>query len=71
MCSSDRLYEELVPAFAPALKAAGAETLYLAGSPGDKKETYDAAGVDDYIFMGGEVLGALTAQLVRLGVIAK
>lgn len=71
LCSSDRLYEELVPAFAPALKAAGAETLYLAGSPGDKKETYDAAGVDDYIFMGGEVLGALTAQLVRLGVIAK
>ncbi len=70
LCSSDRLYEELVARFAPALKAAGAETLYLAGAPGDKKALYDAAGVDDYIFMGGEVLGALTAQLVRLGVIA-
>ncbi|HXP95998.1 MAG TPA: methylmalonyl-CoA mutase family protein [Telmatospirillum sp.] len=71
LCSSDALYPELAPVFAPALKAAGAETLYLAGSPGDKKEFYDAAGVDDYIFMGGDVLGTLTAQLIRLGVIAK
>ncbi|MDR3437592.1 methylmalonyl-CoA mutase family protein [Telmatospirillum sp.] len=71
ICSSDALYEEVVPTYAPALKAAGAETLYLAGSPGEKKETYDAAGIDDYIFMGGDVLGKLTAQLIRLGVIAK
>ena len=71
LCSSDALYPELVPTVAPALKAAGAETLYLAGSPGDNKGIYDAAGVDDYIFMGGEVLGTLTAQLIRLGVIAR
>jgi len=71
LCSSDTLYPELAPTFAPALKAAGADTLYLAGAPGDKKEFYDAAGVDDYIFMGGDVLGTLTAQLIRLGVIAK
>ena len=60
-----------MPTVAPALKAAGAETLYLAGSPGDNKGIYDAAGVDDYIFMGGEVLGTLTAQLIRLGVTAR
>lgn len=71
ICSSDGLYEEMVPTYAPALKAAGAETVYLAGAPGDKKEAYDAAGVDDYIFMGADVLGKLTAQLVRLGVIAQ
>ena len=71
LCSADPLYEELVPTFAPALKAAGVETLYLAGSPGEKKAEYDAAGVDDYIFMGGDVLGKLTSQLVRLGVIEK
>ncbi|PKU21357.1 methylmalonyl-CoA mutase family protein [Telmatospirillum siberiense] len=71
LCSSDKLYPELVPAFAPALKAAGAETLYLAGAPGEQKASYDAAGVDDYIFMGGDVLGMLTAQLIRLGVIAR
>jgi methylmalonyl-CoA mutase len=71
ICSSDALYEEMVPTFAPALKAAGVETLYLAGAPGDKKDAYDAAGVNDYIFMGCEVLGKLTAQLVRLGVIEK
>ena len=71
LCSSDPLYEELVSTFAPALKAAGVETLYLAGSPAEKKAEYDAAGVDDYIFMGGDVLGKLTCQLVRLGVIEK
>lgn len=71
ICSSDALYEEMVPVYAPALKAAGAETLYLAGAPGEKKDAYDAAGVDDYIFMGADVLGKLTAQLVRLGVIAQ
>lgn len=71
LCSADPLYEELVSTFAPALKAAGVETLYLAGSPGEKRAEYDAAGVDDYIFMGGDVLGKLTAQLVRLGVIEK
>ncbi|WP_337998236.1 methylmalonyl-CoA mutase family protein [Oleispirillum naphthae] len=71
ICSADALYEEMVPTFAPALKAAGAETLYLAGVPGDKKDAYDAAGIDAYIFMGCEVLGMLTEQLVRLGVIEK
>ncbi len=71
ICSSDALYEEMVPTYAPALKAAGAETLYLAGAPGDKKDAYDAVGIDDYIFMGADVLGKLTAQLVRLGVIAQ
>ena len=71
LCSSDVLYEQLVPLYAPALKAAGVETLYLAGSPGEKKALYDAAGVDDYIFLGGDVLTKLTDQLVRLGVLAK
>jgi methylmalonyl-CoA mutase len=71
LCSSDAMYEELIPVYAPALKAAGVETLYLAGAPGEKKADYDAAGVDDYIFMGGDVLSKLTAQLVRLGVVEK
>jgi methylmalonyl-CoA mutase len=71
LCSADALYEQLVPTFGPALKAAGAETLYLAGAPGDKQEIYDAAGVDAYISLGGEVLGVLTAQLARLGVVAQ
>jgi methylmalonyl-CoA mutase len=71
ICSSDALYEQLVPNYAPALKAAGVETLYLAGAPGEKKADYDAAGVDDYIFLGGDVLSKLTDQLVRLGVLEK
>ncbi len=69
ICTSDKNYVEMVPEYAPALKAAGVETLYLAGHPGENKEAYDAAGIDAYIYMGAEVLGPLTEQLIRLGVI--
>jgi len=68
ICSSDKNYVDMVPEYAPALKAAGVESLYLAGHPGDKKADYDAAGIDGYIYMGAEVLGPLTEQLIRLGV---
>lgn len=68
ICSSDALYEEFVPKVAPALKAAGCEYLFLAGAPGDKKQGYLDAGVDDFIFLGGDVIGTLRATLARLGV---
>ena len=54
---------------AQALKAAGCEYLFLAGTPGDKKETYMSAGIDDFIFMGGDVLQTTRSTLARLGVI--
>ncbi|MBI1208452.1 MAG: methylmalonyl-CoA mutase [Azospirillum sp.] len=69
LCGTDPQYLELVASFAPALKAAGASYLFLAGAPGDNKAAYSAAGVDDYIFMGGDVLGTLRQTLTRLGVI--
>ncbi|KAF0097864.1 MAG: methylmalonyl-CoA mutase [bacterium] len=68
LCSSDALYETYVATVAPVLKAAGCAFLFLAGSPGDKKESYMGAGVDDFIFMGCDVLGTLRATLSRLGV---
>jgi len=71
ICTSDKNYVEMVPEYAPALKAAGVETLYLAGHPGENREAYDAAGIDAYIYMGAEVLGPLTEQLIRLGVLEK
>jgi methylmalonyl-CoA mutase len=43
--------------------------LFLAGNPGDKKETYKAAGIDDFIFVGTDVLATLRMTLVKLGVI--
>ncbi len=69
LCSSDKLYEELAVPFAQAFKAAGCEYLFLAGAPGDKKEAYQAAGIDNFIFMGGDVLGTVGATLGRLGAI--
>lgn len=70
ICSADPIYEEMVPTVAPALKAAGCKYLFLAGSPGDKKDAYMQAGVDDFIMLGGDILETTRSTLVRLGVIA-
>jgi len=69
LCSSDALYEQMAAEIAPALKAAGVEYLYLAGHPGDKKGAYEQAGVDEFIFLGCDVLGTLRQLQQRLGVI--
>jgi methylmalonyl-CoA mutase len=69
LCSSDAVYETLAVPTAQALKAAGCEYLFLAGAPGDKKDGYNAAGIDDFIFMGGDVLQTTRATLARLGAI--
>lgn len=71
ICSSDKLYEEMVAPTAPALKGAGAEKVFLAGHPGDKRQTYTEAGVDDFIFLGCNILDFLRATLTQLGVIAR
>ena len=69
LCSSDALYETMAVPVAGALKRAGCPFLFLAGSPGDKKQTYLDAGIDDFIFLGCNVLDVLKATLVRLGAI--
>ena len=69
LCSADPVYETMVAQVAPALKAAGCSFLFLAGNPGDKKEAYMGAGVDDFIFMGGDLLQTTRSTLARLGVI--
>ncbi len=69
ICSADPLYVEMVPSVAPALKDAGCERLYLAGAPGDNKDAYMQAGVDEFIFMGGNVYTTTRSALALLGVI--
>ncbi len=69
LCSADTVYDELAVPAAQALKSAGCEYLFLAGAPGEKKDEYMAAGIDDFIFMGGDVLDTTTRTLSRLGVI--
>lgn len=69
LCSSDGVYEELAVPTAQALKSAGCSYLFLAGAPGDKKDLYTGAGVDDFIFMGCDLLKTTRSTLARLGVI--
>lgn len=68
ICGSDNQYDEHALAFAQGLKAAGVARLYLAGSPGEKADAYRNAGVDDFVFMGGNVLDVCAAALDTLGV---
>ncbi len=67
ICSSDALYEEHAQAFAAALKSAGVDRVYLAGNPGDRREAESAAGVDEFVHLGVDVLDALTRAHEVLG----
>lgn len=68
LCGGDAQYEEHAEAFARALKDAGVQTLFLAGNPGDKRDAYAAAGVDNFISVGCDVLAILRSTLADLGV---
>ncbi|WP_371539442.1 methylmalonyl-CoA mutase subunit beta [Streptomyces sp. NBC_00466] len=68
ICSSDAVYAEQAPETAGALKAAGARQVFLAGRPGDRRDAYLAAGVDEFVFAGGDVVAVLTSVLDRMGV---
>lgn len=67
ICGTDTGYVASAAAVAKALKDAGAKTVYLAGRSGDLEPALKAAGVDEFIFMGGDVLGALERAHARLG----
>jgi methylmalonyl-CoA mutase len=61
ICSSDALYAEYGEAAAATLKAAGARYVVLAGRPGDRREAYQDAGVDAFVYQGCDAVAALTA----------
>ena len=67
LCSSDRRYGEQAAEMAKALKGAGCSWLALAGAPGDAREAYEAAGIDDFIAMGGDLLASLNEAWAALG----
>jgi methylmalonyl-CoA mutase len=71
ICSSDKLYPDVVPQLAPRLKAAGARTVVLAGNPGTNEAVWRNAGVDRFIFMKCDVLGTLREMLREEGVLAE
>jgi methylmalonyl-CoA mutase len=67
ICSSDELYAESAAETAKALKAKGAKRLYLAGRPGDLEAALKGAGVDDFLYVGGEITGWLKDMLSAYG----
>ena len=69
ICSSDKLYPEVVPALAPKLKAAGARCVVLAGNPAANEAAWRGAGVDRFIFIKCDVLATLRDMLREEGVL--
>jgi methylmalonyl-CoA mutase len=63
ICSSDERYATEAADVAQALKAKGATKVYLAGRPGELEAALTAAGVDDYLFAGGDVIVILDRVL--------
>jgi methylmalonyl-CoA mutase len=65
LCSSDEVYEKSAADAAKALTAAGAKVV-LAGRP-KEQDALKAAGVELFIFAGGDVLGTLKSVHAMLG----
>src|ERR1700752_2645371 len=66
LCSTDKTYATHALAAAGALKAAGARHIYLAGRPGEQEAALRGAGVDDFIFAGGDALAVLCDAYQRM-----
>jgi len=67
LCSSDPVYQREAADAAQALSAAGAAHLYLAGRPGELEAALKAANVQDFIYLGCDVLATLRAAQRQLG----
>jgi len=70
ICSSDKLYPQIVPGAAAALKASGARTVVLAGNPAAQQNAWEQAGVDRFIFIKCDVLATLRELLEDEGVLS-
>jgi methylmalonyl-CoA mutase len=68
LCSSDKVYEKEAVEAALAVKAAGARHIYLAGRPRHQEATLNAAGVQSFIYDGGDALATLTGAYDMLGI---
>lgn len=69
LCSSDKLYAEQAVAAAQVLKDTGATTILLAGRPAkDLEAGFREAGISGFLFMGSDIVAALTDILDGSGV---
>jgi len=66
LCSSDKVYAAEAIDAAQALTSAGAAPIYLAGRPGELEQSLKSAGVQDFIYVGCDVVAALTRAHIFL-----
>jgi methylmalonyl-CoA mutase len=67
LCSSDKVYAAEAVETARALKSAGATHIYLAGRPGELEAALKAAGVQDFVYAGCDVVATLRGAHDSLG----
>ena len=68
LCSSDKVYQAEAVDAAKALAAAGATHIYFAGRPGELEAALKGAGVQDFIYVGCDVLAMLKGAHAKVGV---
>jgi methylmalonyl-CoA mutase len=68
LCSADKTYAEIGEAAAGALKQAGAKQVLLAGRPKEQEAALKSAGVDRFVYAGGDAIGTLKHLHEALGV---
>jgi len=68
LCSSDKVYATEAVDASKALRAAGAQLVYLAGRPGELEDALKQAGVTGFIFVGCDVLAVITEAQASLGI---
>ncbi|MBS2537199.1 methylmalonyl-CoA mutase subunit beta [Catenulispora sp. NF23] len=67
LCSSDALYAEHATEVARILGEAGIQRIWLAGRPGERAEEYREAGVEEFVYVGCDVLSALNTAYAAIG----
>ena len=66
LCGDDEAYAAQAEACARAVKAAGITGLWLAGRPGEAEAALRGAGIDGFIYSGGDAIASLEALYRRL-----
>jgi len=71
ICSTDETYPELVPGNTKGIKDADKNiSVILAGFPKEQIEAHKQSGVDDFIYLGADVYGILSALLKKIGALS-
>ena len=67
VCASDSTYADLAVAVVETLRTTDPARIYLAGRPKDMDDSLAAAGVDEQIVAGGDVVGSVRRALDAIG----